>query len=163
VPVFLGDMELFLNATAGAIGTTKIIDAVEGLVLTVTNGNDNKRYANGSNTRFSIAGYGLGSQEITLALTLAKTSQTVGLLSENDLWFDDTPSKRYVELRFTNPTIITGSTPYSFNLKGAYFYTVRGDGENNNNTNITLTGTFVYDSTLTYAARAVVVNTLASL
>ena len=162
-PVFLGDCELFLNATSGAIGTTKITDALEGLVLTVTNGNDNKRYANGSNTRFAIAGYGLGSQEITLALTLAKTSQTVGLLSENDLWFDDTPAKRFCELRFTSPVIITGVIPYSLSLRLPFFYTVRADGEAGNNTNITLTGTAVYDSGLGYAFRAVPVTTLAAL
>lgn len=161
-PVFLADCELFLNATAGAIGTTKITDALEGLVLTVTNGNDNKRYANGSNTRFAIAGYGLGSQEITLELTLAKTSQTVGLLSENDLWFDDAPSKRFCELRFTSPVIITGVIPYSLSIRLPFFYSTRGDGEQGNNTNIVLTGTAVYDSTLTYAIRAVVVNTLAA-
>jgi len=162
-PVFLADCELFLNSTAGAIGTTKITDALEGLVLTVTNGLDSKRYANGSNTRFQIAGYGLGNQEITLALTLAKTSQTVGLLSENDLWFDDTSTKRFLELRFTSPVIITGVIPYSLVIRGSYFYTIRGDGEQGNNTNITLTGTFGYDSTLAYAIRATVVNTLASL
>lgn len=162
-PVYLGDCELFLNSTAAAIGTTKITDALESLVLTVTNGNDNKRYANGSNSRFAIAGYGLGSQEVTLALTLAKTTQTVGLLSENDLWFDDTPAKRFCELRFTSPVIITGSTPYSLSIRLPYFYTTRGDGENNNNTNITLTGTAVYDATLAYAFKIVTVNTLAAL
>lgn len=162
-PIFLGDCEVFLNASAGAIGTTKISDAVEGMVLSVTNGLDHKRYANGSNTRFSIAGYGLGSQEITLALTLAKTAQTVGLLSENDLWFDDTATKRFCELRFTSPVIITGVIPYSLVIRLPFFYTTRGDGENGNNTQITLTGTAVYDSTLTYAIRATLVNTLASL
>lgn len=161
-PIFMGDLELYLNATSGAIGTTKITDAVEGMVLTVTNGNDNKRYANGSNTRFAIAGYGLGSQEITLALTLAKTAQTVGLLSENDLWFDDAPAKRFCELKFTSPVIITGAIPYSLSIRLPFFYTIRGDGEANNNTNITLTGTAVYDSGLGYAIRAVVVNTLAA-
>jgi len=163
VPVFLGDCELFLDATSGGIGTTKITNALEGLALTVTNSIDVKRRANGSNTRFAANDLALGAQDITLALTFAKTAQTVGLLSENDLWFDDTPSKRYCELRFTNPTIITGVTPYSLVIRGAYFYTTRGDGEQNNNTQITLTGTLGYDSGLGYAIRAVAVNTLASL
>jgi hypothetical protein len=163
VPVFLGDCELFLNASSGAIGTTKISDALEGMVLTVTNGLDVKRRANGSNTRFAAADLALGSQEITLALTLAKNAQTVGLLSENDLWFDDTPAKRFCELRFTNPAIITGAIPYSLVIRLPFFYTTRGDGEQNNNTQITLTGTAVYDSGLGYAINATVVNTLSAL
>lgn len=163
VPVFLGDCELFLNATSGAIGTTKISDALEGMVLTVTNGLDVKRRANGSNTRFAANDLALGSQEITLALTLAKNAQTVGLLSENDLWFDDTPATRFAELRFTNPTIITGVIPYSLSIKLPFFYTTRGDGEQNNNTQITLTGTGVYNASLGYAINATVVNTLSSL
>lgn len=162
-PVFLGDLELFLNATAAAIGTTKITDAVEGIVLGITNTIDKKRYANGSNTRFAVSGYGYGGREITLELTLAKTAQTVGLLSENDLWFDDTPAKRFAELRFTSPVIITGSTPYSFVVRLPYYYVTRGDAENGNNTQIVLSGKAVYDATLGYAIRAVVVNTLASL
>ena len=162
-PVFLGDCELFLDSTSGAIGTTKITSALESLVLTVTNGVDHKRYANGSNTRFAVQGYGLGTQEITLALTLAKTTQTVGLLSENDLWFDDTPTKRFCELRFTSPVIITGVIPYSLSIRLPFFYTTRGDGEVGNNTNITLTGTAGYDSGLGYAFRAVPVTTLSAL
>ncbi len=162
-PVFMGDCELYLNTTSGAIGTTKISNALEGFVLSVTNVLDHKRYANGSNTRFAIAGYGLGGQDITLELTLAKTTDTVGLLSQNDIWFDDTPAKVYAELRFTSPTIITASTPYSLSIRLPYFYTVRADGAAGNNTQIMLTGTAVYDSGTTYALRASVVNSLTAL
>ena len=162
-PVYLGDCELFINSTSGAIGTTKITDALHSLTLSVTNNLDLKRYANGSNTRFAVQAYGQGEQAITLALTFAKTAQTVGLLSENDLWFDDTATKRYCELRFTSPRIITGVIPYSLVIRLPLFYTIRDDGEIGNNTTLTLTGTAVYDSGLGYAARAVVVNTLASL
>jgi hypothetical protein len=161
-PIFLGDMELLLDPTAAAIGTTKITDAVEGIVLSVKNTLDKKRYANGSNTRFAVQGYGLSGREITLELTLAKTSQTVGVLQENDLWFDDTPAKRFCELRFTSPVIITGSTPYSLSIRLPYYYITRADGANGNNAQIMLTGKAVYDATLTYAIRASVVNNLAT-
>ncbi len=162
-PVFMGDCELFLNSTSGAIGTTKVSDALEGMILTVTNGLDHKRYANGSNTRFAIAGYGLGSQTITLELTLAKTTATVGLLSENDLLFDDLPTKRFCELRFTSRVIITGAIPYSLSLRLPFFYTIRHDGQAGTNTQIMLTGSAVYDAGLGYALRAVPVNTLSAL
>jgi len=41
-------------------------------------------------------------------------------------------------------------------------YTTRADGEIGGNTTVTLTGTALYDSSLGYAIRAVVVNALTS-
>ena len=159
--VYLADAEVFIDDTSGGIGATKISDAVHSFNLSITNNLDLKSYANGSNTRFELHGYGRGEQEITLALQFAKTSQTVGTGSEADDWFSDTPVKRFVELRFTSPEIITGSTPYSLSIRLPMFYTTREDGEIGGNTTVTLTGTAVYDSDLGYAIRAVAVNTLA--
>jgi hypothetical protein len=161
--VFLDDAEIFINDTAGAIGTTKISDALASFELGIDNTLDQKRYANGSNTRFQIAGYGRGEREITLTAQWHKQSTIVGTGSESDDWMAATPTKRFVELKFTSPEIITGSTPYSWSVRGAMFYTTREDTEINGNTTVTLTGRFVYDSDLAYAFRSVVVNTLASL
>ena len=161
--VFLDDAEIFLNDTAGAIGTTKISDALASFELSINNSLDQKRYANGSNTRFQIAGYGRGEREITLTAQWHKQSTIVGTGSESDDWMSATPVKRFVELRFTSPEIITGSTPYSWSTRGALYYTTREETEINGNTTVTLTGRFVYDSDLTYAIRSVVVNDLASL
>lgn len=73
------------------------------------------------------------------------------------------PVKRFVELRFTRPSpFITGSTPYSWSLKVPLYYTTREEVDSNGNTNIALTGTVVYDSTLTYAVSSVTVNALAT-
>ena len=161
--VFLDDCEIYLNDTAGAIGTTKISDALGSFELAISNTLDVKRYANGSNTRFQVAGYGRGEREITLTAQWHKTSDIVGTGSESDDWMSSTPVKRFVELRFTSPEIITGSTPYSWVTRGALYYTTREDTEINTNTTVTLTGRFVYDTDLGYAIRSVVVNTLASL
>lgn len=159
--VYLADAEVFINDSAATIGTTKITDAVHSLSLSITNNLDLKSYANGSNTRFQLHGFGRGEQEISLSLQFAKTTQTVGTGSEADDWFSDTPVKRFVEIRFTSPEIITGSTPYSLSIRLPVFYVTREDGEIGGNTTVTLTGTGVYDSTLGYAIRAVAVNTLA--
>jgi hypothetical protein len=161
--IFLDDAQIYINDTAGAIGTTQITDALGSFELSINNTLDQKRYANGSNTRFQIAAYGRGEREITLTAQWHKQSTIVGTGSESDDWSANTPTKRFVELRFTSPEIITGSTPYSLSLRGALYYTTREDTEINNNTTVTLTGRFVYDSDLTYAFRAVVVNDLASL
>jgi hypothetical protein len=161
--VFLDDAEIYLNDTAGAIGTTKISDALASFELGINNTLDQKRYANGSNTRFQIAGYGRGEREITLTAQWHKQDTIVGTGSESDDWMAATPTKRFVSLKFTSPEIITGSTPYSWVTRGALYYTTREDTEINGNTTVTLTGRFVYDSDLGYVLSSTVVNTLASL
>jgi hypothetical protein len=161
--VFLDDAEIYLNDTAGAIGTTKISDALASFELGITNTLDQKRYANGSNTRFQVAGYGRGEREITLTAQWHKQSTIVGTGSESDDWMAATPTKRFVSLKFTSPEIITGSTPYSWTTRGALYYTTREDTEINGNTTVTLTGRFVYDADLGYVLNSTVVNTLASL
>lgn len=158
--VYLADCEVFIDDTAAGIGATKITNAVHSLSLSITNNLDLKSYANGSNTRFELHGYGRGEQEISLQLQFAKTSQTVGTGSEADDWFSSTPVKRFVELRFTSPEIITGSTPYSLSIRIPGWYVTREDGEIGGNTTVTLTLTGAYDSDATYAIRAVAVNTL---
>jgi hypothetical protein len=160
--VELGDTELFIDDTAVGIGTTKISDALHSMELTITNNYDLKSFANGSNTKAQIHAIGRGEQEITLALQFAKTTQTVGTGSEADDWFSSDPIKRFVELRTTRNEMITGSTPYSQSIRLPLVYTTRADGEIGGNTTVTLTGTALYDSTLGYAIRAVVVCALTS-
>ena len=161
--VFLADGELFLNDTAAAIGTTKISDALTAFSWTVNNTIDQKFAANGSNTRFQPFDLPISDREVNLRLQFHKTSATVGTGSESDDWMASTPTKRFVELRFTRPApFITGSTPYSWVLRGAMYYTTREEVDANGNTQIALTGRWVYDSTLGYAIRSVTVNSLAT-
>lgn len=161
--VYLDDCELFIDDTAGGIGTTKITDAVHSINLSVTNSFDLKSFANGSNSRFKIRGYGRGAVAITLAIEFAKTSATVGTGSESDDWMSSTAVKRFVELRFTSPELAQAGSPHSFVVRMPLYYTTRADGERGGNTVVTLTGTAKHDDTLGYAARAVVVNQLSSL
>lgn len=161
--VFLADGELFINDSAAAIGTTKISDALNAFSWSVNNTIDSKYAANGSNTRFQPFDLPIASREVTLRLQFHKTSATVGTGSESDDWMSSTPVKRFVELRFTRPSpFITGTTPYSWSLRLPLYYTTREEVDSNGNTNIALTGTVVYDSTLTYAIRSVTVNALAT-
>lgn len=160
--VFLADAEVFIDDAYTGIGATKIADALQSLELSVSNGLDLKRPANGSNTRFQIAQYGRGEREITLTATWHKTTQTVGTGSESDDWMANTPTKRFIEVRITSPEIITGSTPYSWSVRLPAFYTTREEGEQDNNTTVILTARAVYDPDLGYAFRSVVVNSLAS-
>lgn len=161
--VFLADGELFIDDSAAGIGTTKISDALTGFSFSVENEIDQKFAANGSNTRFQPFDLPIAGRAVTLRLQFHKTSDTVGTGSESDDWMSATPVKRFVELRFTRPApFITGSTPYSWSLKVPLYYTTREEVDSNGNTQIALTGTVVYDSTLTYAISSVTVNALAT-
>lgn len=160
--IYLADCELYINDTSGAIGTTKISDALHALELTITNNYDLKSFANGSNSRFQIHSIGRGKQEIDLALTFAKTSDTVGVGSEADDWYDASSITRYIELRFTSPEIITGSTPFSLSIRMPVVWLTRADGEIGGNSTVTLTGRAIYDSGLGYRIRAVDVCELTS-
>lgn len=161
--IFLADGELFLNDSAATIGTTKIADALTAFTFSVNNTVDQKFAANGSNTRFQPFDLPIGQREITLSMTFHKTSATVGTGSESDDWMASTPTKRFVELRFNRPApFITGTTPYSWSLKVPLYYTTREEADDQGNTQIVLSGTVVYDATLTYALSSVAVNALAT-
>ena len=158
--VYGADAEFYLDTAAGSIGTTKLTDTVHGWTLRVNNNLDRKRFANGSNTRFQLAGYGRGEREIEVTLVVAKTTTT---LSERAT-LDDTPvPNRYIEARFTSPEIITGSTPYSMSIRTPVRLFSVEDGEIDGNSILTLTYKGYYDSTTGYAFRAVVTNTLSSI
>jgi hypothetical protein len=158
--VYGADTEVYLDTTAAAIGTTKLTDAIHGATVTVNNNLDLKRWANGSNTRFELGGYGRGAREITVELVVAKTTATIAERAT----LDDTPvPNRYIELRTTSPEIITGSTPFSQSIRVPVRLISASDGEIGGNSTITFTYRGFYDSTLTYAIRAVVVCEQATL
>jgi hypothetical protein len=158
--VYGADTEVFLDSAFGSIGTTKLTDAIHGATLSINNNLDRKRYANGSNTRFQLAGYGRGPREIELQLVVAKTAATIAERAT----LDDTPvPERFLELRTTSPEIITGSTPYSQSIRLPAHLISAEDGEIDGNSIITFTYRGFYDSDLGYAIRVVVVNTLSSL
>jgi hypothetical protein len=158
--VFGADTAFYLNSVAGAIGATQILAAVRGATLTVNNNLDQKRFADGSNTRFQLSAFGRGLREITLELVLEKTTQTIAEL----VTFDDTPTpNRYIKIA-TNSLELAGTvtTCYAEFYLPMRLYEV-SDGEIENNANITLTYRGFYDTTLGYAFKAIVLNSLSTL
>lgn len=163
VRVMTADTEVFIDDAYTGIGTTKIVDGLQSIEISISNTLDLKRPANGSNTRFQIAQYGRGEREITITATWHKTSQVVGTGSESDDWMKNTPTKRFIEFRNTNPALAQAGNPYSLSIRMPAFYTTREEGEQDSNTTVILTARAVYDADLAYAFRAVVVNTLTGL
>jgi hypothetical protein len=161
--VYLDDVELFIDSTSGAIGTTKISDAVHALTVTIRNAYDLKMFANGSNTRNKIQAYGRGEQEITFEATYAKTTQTVGTGSQSDTVGLNNADSQYVEVRCTAKELASAGIPYSLNIRIPIWNVKRDEVEIGGNTAIRIRGDGFLDSGLAYAIRAVVVNTLSAL
>lgn len=158
--VFGADTTVYLDSVAGSIGVTPIASAVRGIQLTVTNNLDQKRYANGSNTRFNLSDYGRGPRQIELVLTVEKTA---AMITEATT-LDDTPTpNRYIKIGTASTETAGGATKYSSNIflpMRLYSWT---EGEIGGNSNIQLTYHGFYDSTTTYAFKAVTVNSLSAL
>lgn len=162
--VFGADTALYIDGTAGGIGSTQISNALHSGRITITNTIDKKRFMNGSNSRFAVAGYGLAEREITWEFTFAKADAIAGFSSsELRNWLNADPVTRYLNVVSTSRQIITGATPYSWNQKFAGEWRTRSDGEMGGNTTITLEGRGRYDGTLGYPYLSSVVNARASL
>lgn len=150
---------VYMDSAFGSIGITPITDAVHSASLTVNNNLDRKRFANGSNTAFQLAGYGRGAREIEFTLQLAKTTQTIAEF----VTLDDTPvPERFFSIQTTSTETI-GGTPYSQQIRFPARMISRSDTEIGGNSTVTLTYRGYYDSDLGYALRVVVVNALSSL
>ncbi len=161
-PVFAfgTDTTFYRDATAAAIGVSPIVDAVHSAVIRVTNNLDKKRFANGSNLRNQLSGYGRGQRMIELVLTLAKTSNTIA--EANTL--DDTPTpSRFFKISTNSTQLAAAANPYKYDRFGAFRLFERSDGEMGGNATITLTYRAYYDATLGYAYKAVVVDQLTAL
>jgi hypothetical protein len=155
-PVYLKDCSVFIDSTAGGIGTTQIVNGVHNFTMTITQEVDEKKFANGTQV-FGADDIGRGPRTIELAIQFAKTADTVGTGSEADAWFSDTAVNRFVRIAFASTV-----TPNAWTISLPLRYYTRDDGAINNNSTVTLTGHSYYDPTLTYPISTTVTNTLAS-
>lgn len=161
-PVFvMGDeTDITVDSVAGSIGITPVTDALHGYTLTVNNNLDRKRFANGSNSRRKISGYGRGDREIELVLRFAETAATMALFNTLD---DDSADLKYIQIRTVSPVLASVGIPHSYTRRGAFRLMSAEPGEIGGNGTIDLTYRAFYDSVLGYAYRAQVINQLASL
>ena len=165
VPVYLKDGSIFIDSTAGSIGSTQITDALHNFQLTITVEVDQKRFANGTQS-FELGAYGRASMAVELQCTFAKTADTVGTGSESDAWMSDQAVNRFVRLAFESTAVAetgTPDVPYSWVMDLPLRYYTREEGEIGGNTTVVLTGrTFLETVTLDHAFETTVVNTLAA-
>lgn len=138
--VFGADTALYIDSTAGGIGSTQITDALRGATITIENTIDQKRYANGSNSRFVIGGYGLSGRSVRASFTFDKQSSIVGTSAgEAAKWLSADPVTRYLKVNaISTQNIPTTSTPYSWDLRLSGEWRTRSDGEVGGNSTVTL-------------------------
>ena len=158
--VFGADTQFYLDSNALAIGITPITGAVRGATLSVRNNLDQKRFADGSNTRFQLAAYGRGPREIEFSMTVEKTTAMIAEVAT----LDDTPvPNRYIKISQQSTELAGTAIPYSANTYLPVRLISVEDGEIGGNANWTLTYKGFYDSTLTYAYKTVLINKLSAL
>lgn len=162
--VFGADTALYIDATSGGIGGTLISNALHSMSIKVTPTIDQKRFANGSNTRFAVAGYGYAGRDIEFTFTFAKDPAIIAAgTSESVNWLAGSQVVRYFKVNAISPDVVSGSTPYSLDLRFSGTWRTRTDGELGGNTTVTLMGKGRLDDGLGYALRSSVVNSRPSL
>lgn len=161
-PVFvMGDeTDITMDTAAGSIGITPITDAFHTYELSINNNLDRKRFANGSNSRRKISGYGRGEREIELTLRFAETAQTIAIANTID---DDSVIPYFIQIRSVSPLLAAASNPYRYLRRGAFRLYSWEHGEMGGNATIDMTFRAFYSSALGYAFRAEVRNQLTSL
>lgn len=162
--VFGADTALYIDDTSGNIGSTQITDALHAASISIENTIDVKRFANGSNGRFTVDGYGLSARTIRASFTFAKADAIIAPLnSEVADWLSADPVNRYLKVLVQSTQNAEAGTPYSWDLRLAGTWRTRSDGEEGGNSTVTLELVGRYDLGLTYPIRSVVTNTLSAL
>ena len=159
-PLYMADTELYINDTAGAIGTTRIADTLYDASVTYTGNIDVKRFANGNSVRFNVINYGRGERVFGYTINVTKDAAAV---AESVKWIAANPVERFLEMRTTAVGFAGSGQPYSLSIRIPGFWISRAWTTINSNTGFSLTGHQVYDSTLTYPFRIACVNTQATI
>jgi hypothetical protein len=159
---YMADTSLYINDSSGTIGTTKLTNAMHGATVEIANNLDVKSFANGSNSRFQVAGYGRGLRTFAATFTFAKASAA---LAEIQDWLAPNPVERFVSLKTVSPVLIpTTAIQYAHEIKfpGYYFTNTAGIYQTANTTNqLRIEGFF--DDVWGQAFEALVTTKLAAL
>jgi hypothetical protein len=154
------DTRLYIDSNAGAIGITPLLNTMHDASIVMNANTDVKRFANGSNTRFQVAGYGRGARTMETTFNLAKSTQA---LQEFADWLNASPVERFIALDTVSAEFVTGSTPFSQRIRWAGYWFTRTDGTVGNNTTGQLVCHHVYDANLIAPIDVRLVNAQATL
>lgn len=161
-PVWLygADTRLYIDDVAGSIGITPIVDTMHDASMTIASNTDVKRFSNGSNANFAVAGYGRGPRTLETTFNFAKSAAA---LQEFADWLNASPVERFVVLDTTSREFVTGSTPYQQKVKFAGYWFTRSENAVGSNTTAQLVCRHVYDPDLPSPIDVLVVNGMSTL
>jgi hypothetical protein len=139
VLVYLKDIGIYIASSVAGLGAGQITNALHTFTFRGTREMDQKRYANADQS-FDIDDYGHGTHGLELALTFAKTDDTVGTGSESDAWTSDAAVDRYIRITATAIELAqAGPIPYSWVTTMPMRYYTREHGNIGGNSTIVLT------------------------
>ena len=163
-PVWLyaADTTFYVNDTSGTIEISPLTNIAYGAEFSVNNNLDLKRFANGSNTRFTIQNYGRGKRTVNFKLTGAKGT---AWLAEAVKWIAANPVERFWGIKTISlQNASTGpAVPHSLDIRFPGYWLTRADQVIGSNTAFDLNGQAIYDTNLGYSVRMVSVSTRAAL
>jgi len=158
--LYAADTTLSINDTAGSIGITPLTNTMHDASINIQANNDVKRFANGSNTNFAVAGYGRGPRTMETTFTFAKSTAA---LSEFAKWLNANAQERFVQLDTTTRVLITGSTFYSQRIRFAGYWFTRSEQSVGSNTAGQLVCRHIHDPALVTPIGVRLINTMSNL
>lgn len=154
------DTTLYIDDNAGAIGITPLLNTMHDASIQIQNNIDVKRFSNGSNSAFEVAGYGRGARTMQTTFNLGKTTQA---LQEVVDWLNADPVERFLALDTTSRSTIGVAQHPSQRIRFAGFWFTRQDQTVNSNTTVQLVCNHIYDPNLVSPIDVRVRNRMASL
>lgn len=163
VPVYLKDCSIYIADDVASLDYgAQITNALYNFTLRGSQEIDEKRWANGDQS-FDADELVPGKRSIEIEMTLAKTTDIVGLGSESDHWMSDVAVNRYLRLAFVSTVDAEYGIPYSWEITMPFRYYTRTEDAVGGNTAVVLTGHAFYDADdLAGVFLSELVNTLAS-
>lgn len=116
------DTALYINDNAGAIGISQIMDTMHDASIQFSSNTDVKRFSNGSNANFAVAGYGRGARTMQTTFTFAKSTPA---LAEAVKWLNASAQERFLELDVTGRTVIGAAAHPGLRIRFAGFWFTR--------------------------------------
>lgn len=154
------DTTLYIDDVFGSIGITPLLNTMHGASVTIQNNIDVKRFSNGSNGNFAVAGYGRGARTMETTFTFAKSAQA---LAEVVDWLNANPVERFIALDTTTRELITGSSYYRHRIRFAGHWFTRAEGAIGSNTTAQLVCRHINNPSLSSPISTLVVNEAATM
>lgn len=159
--LYAADTSLYINDTAGTIGITPLVNSMHEASIQIQANTDVKRFANGSNANFQVAGYSRGGRTLQTTFTLAKSTQA---LQEVVDWLNADPVERFVELDTNSRKLVGAASHAGQRIRFAGYWFTRSEGAINSNSTVQLVCNHIYDAASGLAPIGVRVrNTAATL